>query len=273
MRATFRTAAFAAGAITALALPTAQAFAAEAPSAEDVERGALRTVNLEKGWSGKVHEPARYEGGKKAATPGHETDVFKDGRVRATLEAHEGKGTARTVVQRADGVAFALDGHGRLTAQGMPEGAGQQGRTFVTRYENLGGSGLDARVHRTASGYEADILNGKAVRHALKTDGRKADTAQHTGAHFVLNPDGTMKGWTEGAAKPAVKPDVAHPERGADAGAVAPKAAPKGGVRAGAEQVRPSADGAVLMAGGAGLTAAGAAGLGFSMLRRRCGEG
>ncbi|MFE3584799.1 hypothetical protein [Streptomyces vinaceus] len=33
MRATFRTAAVAAGAITALALPTAQAFAADAPSA------------------------------------------------------------------------------------------------------------------------------------------------------------------------------------------------------------------------------------------------
>ncbi|ROQ97508.1 hypothetical protein EDE04_4007 [Streptomyces sp. 2132.2] len=258
MRATFRTAAITAGAITALALPTAQAFAADASSAEDVKREALRTVNLEKGWSGKVYELARYEGGKKAATLGHETDVIKDGRVRGTLKGHDGKGNARTVVQRVDGLSFTLDRHGRLTAQGVREGAGQQGHTFVTRYENLGGSGFDA-----------DILNGEAVRHTLKTDGRKADTAQHNGAHFVLNPDGTMKGWTEGAAKPA----VAHPERGADAGAVVPKGAPKGGVRAGAEQVKPSADGAVLMAGGAGLAAAGAAGPGFSMLRRRRGEG
>lgn len=185
MRATFRTAAITAGAISALALPTAQAFAADASSAEDVKREALRTVNLEKGWSGKVYELARYEGGKKAATLGHETDVIKDGRVRGTLKGHDGKGNARTVVQRVDGLSFTLDRHGRLTAQGMREGAGQQGRTFVTRYEDLGGSGFDARVHRTASGYEADILNG-----------RKAGTAQHNGAHFVLNPDGTMKGWT-----------------------------------------------------------------------------
>ncbi|MFF1336566.1 hypothetical protein ACFVYT_01350 [Streptomyces sp. NPDC058290] len=69
---------------------------------------------------------------------------------------------------------------------------------------------------------------------------------------FVLNPDGSLKGRTGGAAKP-------EPE----------KATPKGGVRAGAEKAGASGDGAALIAGGAGLASAGAAGLGFTVLRRR----
>ncbi|WP_406183276.1 hypothetical protein [Streptomyces sp. NBC_01006] len=58
----------------------------------------------------------------------------------------------------------------------------------------------------------------------------------------------------------------------AQAFAAGAPAAPSG-PSAGAEGVKPSADGVVLMAGGAGLAAAGAAGLGFSTLRRRRTEG
>ncbi|MFF0217371.1 hypothetical protein [Streptomyces vinaceus] len=52
----------------------------------------------------------------------------------------------------------------------------------------------------------------------------------------------------------------------------APSAAPSGPTATGAEEAKPSVDGVVLMAGGAGLAAAGAAGLGVSMLRRRRAE-
>ncbi|MFB7058286.1 hypothetical protein ACFCXT_34840 [Streptomyces vinaceus] len=72
-------------------------------------------------------------------------------------------------------------------------------------------------------------------------------------------------------ALPTAQAFAADAPSAAPSGPTAP--APKGGVRAGAEEAKPSADGVVLMAGGAGLAAAGAAGLGLSMLRRRRAEG
>ena len=38
----------------------------------------------------------------------------------------------------------------------------------------------------------------KSVWDTLKQSGDKPAYGQHNGAHFVLNPDGTMKGWVEG---------------------------------------------------------------------------
>uniref|UniRef100_A0AAU2JNH7 Uncharacterized protein n=1 Tax=Streptomyces sp. NBC_00049 TaxID=2903617 RepID=A0AAU2JNH7_9ACTN len=215
MRATFRTAAVvAAGAVTAVTLPAAHAFAADAPA------------------------PA--------------------------------PGTATT-----PGAA--------PTAPAEEPGREAVGRTFVKAYGNLGGSGLDARVYETKGGHEADILNGKAVRHTLKTDGSKADSARHDGVRFVLATDGTLKGWTEGAGAKAgdgaMKP---APEATAKA---APKVIPRGAVMAGAEGVGTSGDGAGagagaaagdsagLIAGTAGLAAVGAASLGFALLRRGRTEG
>lgn len=277
MRATFRTAAVAAGAITALALPAAHAFAADAPTpgpasketSKETKREALRTVKLEQGWTGKIYELAQYEGGEKSATLGYEADVMKGGNLQGTLKAHDGKGQAKSTTRTIGGVVFTLDFNGGLTAKGMTEGKGGQGRTLVKEHKNLGGSGFDARVHKTKGGYEADLLNGGSVRHTMKTDGKKADAAQHNGAHFVLNPDGTMKAWTEGGkpvAKPETKP-AAKPETKPETKPVTPK----GGVRAGAEGVgspESSGEGTLLVAGSAGLAAAGAGGLGFALLRR-----
>ncbi|MBT2479532.1 hypothetical protein, partial [Streptomyces sp. ISL-94] len=249
------------------ATPATPGAASPTASAKEVRREAVRTVILEKGWAGKVYGLVQYEGGKRAATLGYEADVTKDGKAKGTLKAHDGQGTSKTVTQKIDGVAFTLDVNGDLTAQGMQEGEGREGRTFVKEYKNLGGSGFDARVYKTKAGYEADLLNDKAVWHTMKTDGKTADSAQDNGAHFVLNPDGTLKGWTEGAGtKPADKKPEAK---------VVQPLTPKGGVKAGAEGVEPAASGesAGLIAGGAGLAAAGAAGLGFAMLRRGRTEG
>ncbi|MFC9299567.1 hypothetical protein ACFTWH_36370 [Streptomyces sp. NPDC057011] len=251
MRATIRTAAVAAGAVTVLALPAAHAFAADAPTApsqqqekkREVKRELVGSPRFDKGWSGKVYDLVEYVNGVRTSNLGFEADVAKDGQGKGTLKGHDGKGMARTVTQRIDGVTFTLTFNGDLTAKGP-----QEGRTFVKEYKNPGGSGFDARVYKTKAGYEADILNGKAVWHTMKTDGRKADSAQHNGAHFVLNPDGTLKSWTEGTT---------------------PKA-PRGGVKAGAEGVEPAtpSNNAGLIAGGAGLAATGAAALGFALLRR-----
>ncbi|MFG2877654.1 hypothetical protein ACGFYU_22105 [Streptomyces sp. NPDC048337] len=272
MRATFRTAAVAAGAVTVLALPAAHAFAADAPTTpsqqqqekkKEVKRELVGSPKFDKGWSGKVYDLVEYVNGVRTSNLGYEADVAKDGQAKGTLKGHDGKGMAKTVTQKIDGITFTLTFNGDLTAKGLQEGAGQHGRTFVKEYKNLGASGFDARVYKTKAGFEADILNGKAVWHTMKTDGKKADTAQHNGAHFVLNPDGTLKGWTEGTAtKPTTKPGDPKPET--------KPAPPKGGVKAGAEGMDPatSGDSAGLIAGGAGLAATGAAALGFALLRR-----
>ncbi|MFD7260249.1 hypothetical protein [Streptomyces sp. NPDC059874] len=267
MRATFRTAAVAAGAVTVLALPAAQAFAADAPTTpsapsaqqkKEVKRELVGSPKFDKGWSGKVYDLVEYVNGVRTSNLGFEADIAKDGQGKGTLKGHDGQGMAKTVTRKIDGVTFTLTFNGDLTAKGLQEGAGQQGRTFVKEYKDLGGSGFDARVYKTKAGYEADILNGKAVWHTMKTDGRKTDRARHNGAHFTLNPDGALKGWTEGAGK---KPTTAPaPDTS--------KITPKGAVKAGAEGVETSNDGAALIAGSAGLAAVGAAGLGFALLRR-----
>ncbi|MFF3861784.1 hypothetical protein [Streptomyces sp. NPDC002209] len=113
MRATFRTAAVAAGAVTALALPAAPAFAADTPAApaapspqaEPVTREALRTAHLERGWSGRVYEPARYEG---AAKPGPEPGkVTPKGAVRAGAEAVGTSGDGAALIAGGAGLAAA----------------------------------------------------------------------------------------------------------------------------------------------------------------------
>ncbi|MFE6845949.1 hypothetical protein [Streptomyces sp. NPDC057686] len=78
---------------------------ARAPQAEAVTREALRTVDLEKGWSGKVYEPARYEG---AAKPEPEPrKVTPKGAVRAGAGAAGTSGEGAALIAGGVGLAAA----------------------------------------------------------------------------------------------------------------------------------------------------------------------
>ncbi|MFC7304836.1 hypothetical protein ACFQVC_11465 [Streptomyces monticola] len=113
--------------------------------------------------------------------------------------------------------------------------------------------------------YEADIFANGAKLDTLVANG-KAAYGQNNGLHVALQPDGQIKSWVEGGKKDEKKKDKkGHKDK------VVPNGndtrTPRGGVKAGAEGVETGQSPALLAAGG-GIAAAGAAGLGFAMLRR-----
>ncbi|MER5729669.1 hypothetical protein ABT084_15230 [Streptomyces sp. NPDC002138] len=220
--------------------------------------------------------------------------------MRATFRtAAVAAGAAGAVVALAlpAGAAFAA---GTPAPHPTATGAARESaRVFVRAYENVGGSGFDARVYKIKNGYEADLFrggDGGAVWHTMKTYGKKSDVARHDGARFVLNTDGTLKAWT-GTVRPATPPKKTEPQKTdpkTEPQKTDPKTAepqktgpasvtpatdgtkkvtpivPRGGVKAGAEGVVGYTGGSSvpLIAGSAGIAAVGAAGLGFAMLRR-----
>ncbi|EPH40099.1 hypothetical protein ABT390_12380 [Streptomyces aurantiacus] len=306
-RRTFRTAAIATGAIAALAVPTTAAFA-DAPSTPQPQVAnpdpapnpddevtppptpddevtppptpddevtptpnpddktepdkpvggweSKGTVPLGDGWSAKVDVNASARSAK--------AQIFLKGAAKGSLEAY-----IKPASTRIDGCTFTLSADGGITKTGRPTPPKPQPkpkpqpakkRVFVREYKNLGKSGFDAKVYKTKAGYEADMIakspggGKKIVWDTLKQRGNKAAYGQHNGAHFVLNPDGTMKGWVErGSGKPGHVSTVV----------------PRGGVKAGAENVAPPSHDAPLVAAGGGMAALGAAGMGFSMYRRK----
>ncbi|UQA91878.1 hypothetical protein [Streptomyces halobius] len=171
-------------------------------------------------------------------------------------------------------------------------------RRFV-RAQGLSG-GFTAKVYQLGQNhYQADMYakapdTGKLVRYdTLETKDGKPAYGRHNGAHFALQPDGTMTSWAEGgnkkadnkADKKADNKDAKNEKgkKGSDGkkkgqkngqNKVTPgdhtkqqgKVIPKGGVKAGAEGVE-TGDNTMLLAGGG--AAAAASGLGFAALRRR----
>ncbi|WP_055569487.1 hypothetical protein [Streptomyces atriruber] len=218
------------------------------------------TTNLGKGWTASIEVNASARTAKAT--------ISLNGAAKGSLTAYE-KSASTTI----DGNTFTLTPTGTITMQGKPtppKPKPDHKRVFVREYKNLGGSGFDAKVYKVTNGYEADLLakspdtGKKTVWDTLKQSGSKAAYGRHNGAHFVLNPDGTMKGWVEG------KGDTHHngvkPQPRKDGNTVVPK----GGVKAGADGVKAdSSDDAPLIAAGSGMAAVGAAGLGFAMYRRK----
>lgn len=290
-RRTFRTAAITTGAIAALAVPTTAAFAADTPpnppnpqgqadqdkstdtgtDTETPEPGSwesMGTTDLGKGWSAKVDVNASARTAKAA--------ISLHGTAKGSLEAYVDPQTTKI-----DGNTFKLSADGTITRTGAapkpqpkptptPTPDSGHERTFVRQYTNLGGSGFDAKVHKTRSGYEADMIakapdtGKKTVWDTIKQAGTKPAYGQHNGAHFVLNPDGTMKGWTEGKVTPKPQPQPHTQQKNGTSQVV-----PKGGVKAGADGMSPAGESAPLMAAGGGMAALGAAGLGFALYRRK----
>ncbi|NEB50521.1 hypothetical protein, partial [Streptomyces sp. SID339] len=139
------------------------------------------------------------------------------------------------------------------------------------------GNGAQAKIRNRGGAYTATIsLKGKEIA-ALSATHR---TATQGGVEYELHPsnghigiaylDG--KDRTDGDAKGQQDQKVTPRPKNDQKQRPAPRAgdntvAPRGGVKAGAEGVRDAGNPAFLVAGG-GMAAAGAAGLGFAMLRR-----
>ncbi|MFF1693439.1 hypothetical protein ACFVXC_07440 [Streptomyces sp. NPDC058257] len=232
------------------------------------------TTDLGKGWSAKVDVNASARTAKAS--------ISHDGAAKGSLKAY-----VKPSSTKIDGSTFTLAADGTITRTGakptppkpQPKPTPDHKRTLVHQYANLGGTGFDAKVYKTRSGYEADMIakapetGKKIVWDTLKQSGNKPAYGQHNGAHFVLNPDGTMKGWTGGQkSQPQThtNPNAStntntntQPKNGTS------HVVPKGGVKAGAEGVHPAGESAPLMAAGGGMAALGAAGLGFALYRRK----
>ncbi|MGW0907332.1 hypothetical protein [Streptomyces sp. NPDC002853] len=224
------------------------------------------TTDLGNGWSAKVDVNASARTAKAA--------ISLHGKAKGSLEAY-----VDTRTTKIDGNTFKLSADGTITRTGAtpkpkptPKPTPGHERTLVRQYTNLGGSGFDAKVYKTKGGYEADMIakapdtGRKTVWDTIKQSGAKPAYGQHNGAHFVLDPDGTMRGWTEGRTtpKPQPKPQPHTQQQNGTSQVV-----PKGGVKAGADGTSPAGESAPLMAAGGGMAALGAAGLGFALYRRK----
>lgn len=230
------------------------------------------TTDLGKGWTAKVDVNASARTAKAA--------ISLNGKPKGSLTAY-----ATSATTRIDGNTFTLTPSGTITMKAKPtppKPRPDHKRVFVREYKNLGGSGFDAKVYKVKNGYEADMIakapdtGKKSVWDTLKQTGNKPAYGQHNGAHFVLNPDGTMKGWTEGKTKGNGNNNTGHRTNNGTKPQPHPRndsqqVVPKGGVKAGADGVQPesSSDDAPLIAAGGGMAAAGAAGLGFALYRRK----
>ncbi|MFF1714713.1 hypothetical protein [Streptomyces sp. NPDC058268] len=231
------------------------------------------TTDLGKGWSAKVDVNASARSAKAA--------ISLHGKAKGSLEAYINPKTTTI-----DGNTFKLSADGTITRTGgkpvppkpQPKPKPDHKRHLVHQYTNLGGTGFDAKVYKTKAGYEADMIakstdtGKKVVWDTIKQSGHKPAYGQHNGAHFVLNPDGTMKGWTEGKTHGNGNGDSGHGQK--PQGQVQPKngashVVPKGGVKAGADGMSPAGESTPLMAAGGGMAALGAAGLGFALYRRK----
>ncbi|WP_327351300.1 hypothetical protein [Streptomyces sp. NBC_01304] len=202
------------------------------------------TQDLGSGWSANVQLNASARIAK--------AQISLNNAAKGSLQTEPGKSASKVI----DGCTFTLNSDGSITKK--KNETPKPGRTFVREYTNLGGSGFDAKVYKTKAGFEADLI-GKAtdsgnlvVWDTLKQSGKQPAYGQHNGAHFVLNPDGTMKGWVEGSTDGGKKDRIV----------------PKGGVKAGSEGATAEPDETALIAAGGSMAAAGAAALGFAMLRR-----
>ncbi|WAL97846.1 hypothetical protein [Streptomyces sp. Je 1-369] len=117
------------------------------------------------------------------------------------------------------------------------------------------GNGATAKIRNRGGAYAAMIsLEGKEIATLSAT----RPTVTQGGVTYELHPSNGHIGIAYLDGK-----DRADGDR---------TVAPKGGVKAGAEGVRDAGDPAFLVAGG-GMAAAGAAGLGFAMLRRGRSDG
>lgn len=80
-------------------------------------------------------------------------------------------------------------------------------RAYITTVKLADGS--VAKVYKIAANhFEADIFSGSTKLDTLVGKGGAASYGQNNGLHVVLQPNGTVTSWMEGADKPKPKPEV-----------------------------------------------------------------
>ncbi|MFH8406669.1 hypothetical protein ACH4FX_18025 [Streptomyces sp. NPDC018019] len=203
--------------------------------------------------------------------------AFADGpRAEATAQQPENKGD-----------------EGKQQKDAQQKGEHHKGERKPVRTQALSG-GFTAKIyklgpdHFQADMYGKDPATGKPVKmDTLETRGGKPAYGQHNGAHFVLQPDGSMTSWVQGGdknkdekkgEKKGEKKHERKPEEQKGAkkgqqqsqqnGGKQTQVTPKGGVKAGAEGVGGAPETSTVLLAGGGAAAA-AAGLGFALLHRR----
>ncbi|MEV5977194.1 hypothetical protein [Streptomyces sp. NPDC052114] len=139
-------------------------------------------------------------------------------------------------------------------------------------YEVTLGNGAKAKIQNRGGAYVATIsVKGKQIATLSSThptvtaDGVRYELYSsngHIGITYLNGKDKKDTGKQDQKVTPQPKNDQKQQHRTGDK-----TVTPKGGVKAGAEDVHGAGDPAFLVAGG-GMAAAGAAGLGFAMLRR-----
>ncbi|MFI7318597.1 hypothetical protein [Streptomyces venezuelae] len=149
-----------------------------------------------------------------------------------------------------------------------PTAAGPHAKGEV--YEVTLGNGAQAKIRNRGGAYMATIsLKGKEIATLSATH----RTATEGGVMYELHPSNGHIGiaYLDGKDQKAA-PRPKNDQKQRPVPRDGDRTAPRGGVKAGAEDVRDAGNPAFLVAGG-GMAAAGAAGLGFAMLRRGRSDG
>lgn len=281
MRATFRAAAITAGTVTALALPMGTAFADSptrppSPSAfTPADEG-----GKSKGWAdkGTVDLGDGYTASVKvnASAKTAQAEICAQKAVVGNVEA-----TGKVATKKFNEYTFTLTADGILkkakadTKPAKPVSGISIGGSTMAELSNTAAEGPKA-VLKIGPGEAADgrrpgthvgTLTKKSPRYennGMKAEIVKADSAKPQ-LKVSLPGEGTKYYDFPAVGKPGgeQRPGSQKPGQGTP---------PKGGVRAGAEGVVPPHGSAGLIAGGVGMAAVGAAGLGFAMMRRSRSE-
>ncbi|WP_338698540.1 hypothetical protein V2W30_20575 [Streptomyces sp. Q6] len=238
--------------------------------AKDPVAGGWESKGVKKfgdGWSAAVQVNASARTAK--------ADISHHGEVRGHLTAYNG---AKSL--KIDNYTFALSSDGTITAKKSvtPKPAPDHKRQYV-KTVGLADGVSTAKVYKLDTcHYQADVYAHGKKLDTLDAHDRTA-YGQHNGLHVALKSNGTVTSWLDGSGKHA----TAHgAKKAAPVGPVTPatprhtdggRTLPQGGVKAGAENVAAhtstGSDTTPLIAAGAGAAALGAAGLGFSIFRRK----
>ncbi|MFE1831562.1 hypothetical protein [Streptomyces yangpuensis] len=123
---------------------------------------------------------------------------------RTTLRTAAVVAGAATVLALPVGSAFA---DSPAVPEPSVESHAAPARVFVTAVKLADGS--VAKVYKTGrSHFEADVFAGSVKLDTLVGRGGAASYGRSNGLHVVLQPNGTVTSWLDGAPKPKPKPEV-----------------------------------------------------------------
>ncbi|MGY0017454.1 hypothetical protein ACVHNB_00510 [Streptomyces sp. YJ-C3] len=231
----------------------------------DHKRVYVKTVKLADGSTAKIYKLGAHH---------YQADIYDGSTKLGTVDAN-----GKTAKAMNNGLHIVLDPDGTLKSwtDGHPKPVPDAKRHYVKTVELADGVSV-AKVYKLdPCHYQADIYaHGKK----LDTLDAKDRTAygQHNGLHVALKSNGTVTSWLDGSGKH--NQHGQHGQHGQQDKKTAPvvphtggdRTLPQGGVKAGAENVAAHTSGSdqtPLIAAGAGAAALGAAGLGFTVYRRK----